>query len=484
MSNSHHWAPISGSIDESDPSALAAAWREIREETTLTPESLELIRTGKPFTFSDPSIWREWTVHPFGYRLKTKAEGGKGEEGIHIDWEHEGWGWHDPSAVIEDKNFDGVPRLKDSLSRVWFYSCMGESAGKILADGLDTLKNDHESGARELAAISLSIFRNVIAEMRDDLSSESCWETIRMTGWHLWKNGRESMGAAIINTIVNALTAIEPIVRDSKINPATKRNEILAAIDKLIERRKSTGAAVSDAFTSYLQTNFVSRRKDVSTIKILTLSASSTIRESLIHAASALDVKTIEFHVLESRPLYEGVSIASAIQSRLESSSTQLQTTIYTDASVAIAAKDVDVLVIGADRISSSGKVSNKVGSLPAVLSAKNVNPGIKVVVLSEIEKIAEPDGTSEPVVEDNDPNEVINAWKSNGVKGFDVISKELKKEKGDHAGIAVRNIYFEWVPAEFIDAYICEEGSWDTSRIQARSQWVGEQIDNLFANL
>jgi 8-oxo-dGTP pyrophosphatase MutT (NUDIX family) len=84
----HHLAPISGTIDPADASPLAAAWREIAEETTLTPASLSLLRQGKSYTFRDPSVSREWTVFPFLFRLRTPAD----EQRIRIDWEHEGWG--------------------------------------------------------------------------------------------------------------------------------------------------------------------------------------------------------------------------------------------------------------------------------------------------------------------------------------------------------------------------------------------------------
>jgi translation initiation factor 2B subunit (eIF-2B alpha/beta/delta family) len=71
-----------------------------------------------------------------------------------------------------------------------------------------------------------------------------------------------------------------------------------------------------------------------------------------------------------------------------------LQLTVYTDASAALASKEVDFVLLGADRISDSGSVSNKTGSLPAVLSARHVCPVAKVLVLSELEKVAAPSRT------------------------------------------------------------------------------------------
>ncbi|PGG98224.1 hypothetical protein AJ79_08933 [Helicocarpus griseus UAMH5409] len=122
----HHLAPISGSISPTtDPTPLAAAQRELSEETELDASSLTLWRTGEPFTFSDESVGREWTVFPFGFLLKREDEGGKGEEGVRTDWEHEGWGWYDPDEVLAGdgevmvKGVPGVPRLKESLGRVW-----------------------------------------------------------------------------------------------------------------------------------------------------------------------------------------------------------------------------------------------------------------------------------------------------------------------------------------------------------------------------
>ncbi|KAK3998213.1 hypothetical protein QBC44DRAFT_354128 [Cladorrhinum sp. PSN332] len=123
----HHLAPISGSIEPTDPSPLAAAWREISEETTLTSASLTLLRQGKSFTFSDPSVKREWTIHPFMFGLKTPAD----EQNIRIDWEHEAWGWHDPDEVIKSETYTSkrVPRLAESLGRVYFETELGPEAG-------------------------------------------------------------------------------------------------------------------------------------------------------------------------------------------------------------------------------------------------------------------------------------------------------------------------------------------------------------------
>ncbi|KAL1961673.1 hypothetical protein VTN77DRAFT_1348 [Rasamsonia byssochlamydoides] len=497
----HRLAPISGSIDPNDPVPLATAWRELQEETTLDPSSLTLFRKGKEYSFGDPDIGREWTVYPFGFRLKSKEEGGRGEEGIRTDWEHEGWEWHDPDAVLavtDEEAFGGVPRLKESLRRVWFEGDFGpqSTAGRTLAAGLERLQTDHESGSRQLAAIALGVFRETIVEMGgpDGGDIEAWWEKVRMAAWHLWKNGRESMGAPILNALIAALVDIEPIVLDTE-GKENKRDRILAAIDRLIEKRKTTTARVSDAFASYIQRNVLEKKENES-LTILTLSASSTIRDCIVHAAIASEAQFVDLRVLESRPLYEGVTIASSILSdfRSRSDAPRIHISIYTDASAALASGGVDIFLLGADRISADGAVSNKTGSLPAILSARCVSPSTKIVVLSELEKVAEPGDPHAHVVEENNPEEVIQAWRHNGVKGLNVIDESLKtqaqaetEQKDVKATVSVKNIYFEWVQPEMIngfDAYVCEEGVRTVSEIQERSTWVGRQIERFFGRL
>jgi translation initiation factor 2B subunit (eIF-2B alpha/beta/delta family) len=68
-----------------------------------------------------------------------------------------------------------------------------------------------------------------------------------------------------------------------------------------------------------------------------------------------------------------------------------VEITLYPDAAAALASSGVDILLLGADRIAASGAVSNKTGSLPASLSVRHISPVAKVVVLSELEKVARP---------------------------------------------------------------------------------------------
>lgn len=512
---SHHLAPISGSINPNEP-PLAAAWRELTEETTLTPSNASHWRTGKPFTFTDPSISRQWTIHPFAFRLASaSASQGSADEVIRTDWEHEGWGWFDPDAVVCGADSDGldgvpVPRLRDSLRRVWFEGEMSDAAARVLVTGLETLQRDHESGSQELTAIVLGVFRDVLVQMRrgsgdgegdDGRLDENWWASVRMAAWHLAKNGRESMGAAVMNALVSILGDIDDIRRQQEPEEEDQKwSRILATVNHHLDAHKDRTKKIRESFIAHLQSRHLHLQPNHETnrkITILILSASSTIRDSILDAFAALDhLQTLELRILESRPLFEGVSIASSLlsqfkhqcQCQCQSPTKKLDIKIYTDASAALAAKDADVLLIGADRISSSKGVSNKTGSLPAVLSARYARPSIEVAVLSDLEKV---EGLNEAGVEstpeENDPVEVVESWHKQGVKGVDALeggNGSNAGPAGNTASVEVKNIYFEWVPLDLVDTFVCEQGVLKGSDIKDKARQIGETVEEIFGDL
>ncbi|KAJ5508157.1 hypothetical protein N7527_010300 [Penicillium freii] len=485
----HHLAPISGSI-ESHETAETAAWRELKEETTLTPRDIDLWRKGKPYTFSDPSVGRQWTVFPLLFRLKDSREGGRGEEGIQIDWEHESWEWYSPDTIQDDEKFGGVPRLKESLRRVWFEGDMNDGASKALTAGLAELKADHQSGSHELTSIALRVFRDVIAQMKEAIDPK-WWETARMAAWHLWKNGRESMGAATLNAFLGLLADMEGIVHDI-LDRNIKLERLLALLDHHLDKRKDMPTRIKRSFASYLEHNFLPTAIAWPTpsLVILTFSASSTIRDSILEAFASLPIPNLDLRILESRPLCEGVNMASSILSTFQSrfppsSDRHLKLTVYSDASAALASKGVDFVLLGSDRISDSGSVSNKTGSLPAILSARHVCPAAKVLVVSELEKVAEPGAESDHSHEENDPKELVGCWVDSGIKGVKILADGIEADRDNtNYAVEVKNIYFEWVPARLIDAYICEEGTLDVIAIQQKAQQVKEKADRYFDQL
>ncbi|KAI0174298.1 hypothetical protein BJ166DRAFT_511727 [Pestalotiopsis sp. NC0098] len=478
----HKLAPISGSVEPDDPSPLATAVREIEEETTLKVGSdIELMRKGKSYSFTDDDIGREWTVHPFAFRLKSTEEGGRGEAGVIMDWEHEKWEWHDPHDINDSDDFGGVPRLTDSLRRVWPEYDLGRAAGAVLTAGLEDLRTDHESGARVIATKAVRILRDVITMVSWIRMEVSIWwDNVLPVAWHLCYNGRESMGAAIISSLVTVLARIENLLKADEEDPEKKKHRVILKINEFLLQRESTISRIGAAFIGYIESTVFSEQESRTVLSVLTTSYSSTILSTLLGAAKFLNVD-LDVRVLESRPLCEGVTLASKL---LEEPDLQerIKVTLYTDASAAIAAQGADVLLLGADRISSEGDVSNKTGTLPVALSTRHVSPATKIIVVSEVEKIAGPGAINDHCVEENSPIELSRIW-DDEVKGAAAIRKYAHEEHKDTA-LSVKNVYFEWLPAQLVDAYITDEGSWSLDDIKARSQKIGEETDKFFSRV
>jgi 8-oxo-dGTP pyrophosphatase MutT (NUDIX family) len=71
---------------------MAAALREIQEETSLTLTNMELLREGRPYTISDDKLKQEFRIYPYAWKLK----GWNGGE------ENEDW-WKD-RMILNDEN--------------------------------------------------------------------------------------------------------------------------------------------------------------------------------------------------------------------------------------------------------------------------------------------------------------------------------------------------------------------------------------------
>ncbi|KAK5657907.1 hypothetical protein OQA88_2456 [Cercophora sp. LCS_1] len=450
----HHLAPISGSIESDDPAPLSAAWREISEETTLTATELVLLRRGKPYSFSDPSIGRSWTIHPFGFALRSPDF----ESRIAIDWEHTSWSFHDPLSVVDTPEFGGVPRLAESLRRVWFEKDLSPAASATLSQGLRTLATDHKSGARQLAGTALAIFQDVILDLKPLAPTQEWYNQVLIAAWHLYVNGRPSMSAPILSALLKALRDIQSRMANVQADEPWYE-AIRSVFNTIAARRDQMTKHISESLAKYLAAQFLEMDKP---LRILTISQSSTLTSSLLHLSTT---RPLEVNILESRPLFEGVAAAQALESILASERHKHKITVFTDAEMALASRGVRVVLLGADRIAETGDASNKMGSLPMVLSAKHVTGGkVKVVVVGDGEKIALPGG--EDVEEENDGRQVSSVW-GRGLEG-----------------VGVRNVFFEWVDAGLMDAYVMETGEIERQEIGKRSRELGEEENRVFEGL
>lgn len=395
-------------------------------------------------------------------------------------------------------------------------ACHHAALDTLLA-GLRQLRTDHTSGAKELATHAVASLVRVAGTASSAINEEesatppdgeqgsACgrwWEATRRAAWAISRHGRPSMGAAITAAVVGAMDHARAGLSEdpqklsdarSRFTKDTDGGRVQTAIRQMQDylQQRSRGAqstAIGTKLREFVLQNFQHRVDEEGklAVKILTLSSSSTVRQALMILLGTDDGHcprvTVELRIMESRPLCEGVDLAKALVKYASNNGLvdKLHIETASDSSVAMLARDVDLVLLGADRISAAGDVSNKTGSLPAVLCAKAqaVSNHVSVVTISELEKIAKPGGIEEHGEEDNDVEEVVSAWRGKledlGGDGLDAWNKM----------VAVRNVYFEWVPATHVDCYICEDGLLSADDIRERSEQVRQAETRLFGDL
>lgn len=295
------------------------------------------------------------------------------------------------------------------------------------------------------------------------------------------------MGAAILSFELLLLEKIESYLDGLHSFSLEDRQGVGKIFTNVQDRMRQFTADISRHFAAYTRSQAVQSGNPSHTLRILTLSSSSTIRECIVQAALATEAKSIEICLLESRPLFEGVSMATSILNRLEECGhkAQCQLKIFTDAQTAIAAECIDFLLLGADRIGPDGSVSNKTGSLPAALCVRHIAPKAKIVVASEIYKVA-PD-PYDPVVpqhaEENDPTEVVRSWYMNGLVEEARTIQDALGTAGPRR-VDVRNAYFERLPPSLIHVYICEKGVMDRSVFREYFQQACQRYRRYFGDI
>lgn len=104
------WGGVAGYIEENEK-PYDTAIKEIKEETSLEKEDVELLKQLNPVYFTDfyNKQRYDWKIFPFLFKIKEKRK-------IKIDWEHSQYRWISPSQI---KKFDTVPHLKDIVSKLF-----------------------------------------------------------------------------------------------------------------------------------------------------------------------------------------------------------------------------------------------------------------------------------------------------------------------------------------------------------------------------
>ena len=163
--------------------------------------------------------------------------------------------------------------------------------------------------------------------------------------------------------------------------------------------------------------------------KVLTHCHSSTVTNMLRKAK--LDGKTFEVICTESRPVFQGRLTAK------EMLDAGIKTTLIVDSAVRYFMNEIDLVVVGADAITSEGNVVNKIGTSVVALTAKEARTPFYVV--SELLKF--------------DPATIRGDYER-------IEERSAKEVWADPpSGLIIRNPAFDVTRREFIHGIVCEEG-------------------------
>jgi methylthioribose-1-phosphate isomerase len=158
----------------------------------------------------------------------------------------------------------------------------------------------------------------------------------------------------------------------------------------------------------------------------------------------------------ETRPFLQGARLTA-----WELVKDGIDTTVITDNMAASMMRlgDIDLIVVGADRIAANGDVANKIGTYGvAVLATEHRLPFYVAAPISTID-LDTPDGSRIPIEERND-KEVTHVGAS----------------RLTPAGARIRNPAFDVTPAKFVTAIITERGIARPPYTESLAGLVGER--------
>ncbi|MGA2308835.1 MAG: S-methyl-5-thioribose-1-phosphate isomerase [Candidatus Bathyarchaeia archaeon] len=211
-------------------------------------------------------------------------------------------------------------------------------------------------------------------------------------------------------------------------------NQVEKSTEKSVKKLSETVSMASQQFLKDLENSKeriaeMGARRIRNNSTILTHCHSSTVTHLLKKARH--DGKVFEVICTETRPVFQGKITAK------EMLDLSVKTTFIVDSATRFFMNQVDMVVVGADAITSEGNVINKIGTSMVALVAQEARTPFYVV--SELLKFdpATMYGDYEKI-EERDPREI---WKD--------APKDL----------TVRNPAFDVTRRDFIHGIICEEG-------------------------
>lgn len=286
---------------------------------------------------------------------------------------------------------------------------------------------DNTSGSFTLTENVLTLFEQYTREiLKTNITAKEVFDEIHINAKQVVKAQPNMALLRRYNyTLVNI---IKKLLSSDK-----SRNEILeSTLEKIIEFKKE----LADNIKAIAQNG---SKTIIHFNKVLTLSNSSVVKSIIEKAVS--HGRKFDVFCLKSDPPNEGVALAEQL------ADLGLRVTLVADAQAGTIMEDINIVLIGADRLYETGFV-NKSGTLAVCLLARHFN--VPVYLAAETTKILK---ESERLIKkvEKDPYEIY----------------------GGNKQIEVSNSYYEKIPLNLISKVISEEGVFETSEFL--SWYLGE---------
>jgi len=278
---------------------------------------------------------------------------------------------------------------------------------KEIDDQIRAIGDDRLSGARELAQKGAHLLIALAEESRA-ASGEVFQRELLRTGQALIK-AQPSM-APLVNLVNRSLSAVqeETDLEGAKRALLTTAQGYADHLERSVER-------IAQRILPLVPHGLV-----------LTHSFSSTVLAALLHAKQ--EGQAFAVLCTESRPQYEGRALAERLaQARVE-------TRLVVDALAPSMIGDVEVVLVGADSLSTEGLV-NKIGTYPLALAARAHE--VPFYLLCGTEKFLPLDYT----LPGESPKDSQEVWPEHPQR------------------VEVINCYFDFTPLEYLTGIVTEEG-------------------------
>jgi len=287
-----------------------------------------------------------------------------------------------------------------------------------MSSDINIILNDNRSGSLTITKRALDLYRSIFKEAKsgsDDL--ETIYKNLQNASRTLIKHQPNMV--LLRRTSNNLLIYFKRLLKSDK-EPAyildtveKKINIIEQDIDSRVDKIAHDG--------SRLITNFN---------KVMTFSNSTVVKKLFL--AAAAQKKRFEVYCLKSHPPDEGVDLAEFLIDK------GIKTTLISDTEAGIFMSDMNMVMLGADRLFENGFV-NKTGTLPLCLTAKFFS--IPVYLAVETAKIL--------------------SESERAIKQTPQQTSEIYQGKKNQ--LSVKNIYFEKIPLDFVHKVISDEGVFET---------------------